>query len=103
MTKTTRIALVAVGLVAAGVAAYRLIPALKQLSANLRRLQLILEDIENSEDEESGEMYRVGSIDITDPEILRRVDEALKDHPEGWITRERPVRHSELKEDDESS
>jgi hypothetical protein len=39
-------------------------------------------------------------FEIKDPEVLRRIDEAMKDHPEGWIARERPQRHPEPSNDE---
>lgn len=87
MNKTTRILVITGAVVGAAGAVYLLVPAIQELADNLRRLRLVVEDVDDA-DEESGEMYRVGSIDITDDEIKRRIDEALKDHPEGWVTHE---------------
>ncbi len=94
MTKTTRILVIGGALAVAAVAAYQLIPVLKDLAVKLRALQLMT-DTEDPDDEP--EDYQVKKI--SDPEVLRRIDEAIEKYPEGWVTRERPVRHP-VPEDD---
>jgi len=91
MTKTTRVLIIGGALVVTAVATYRLIPELKKLAENLRQLQLLV-DAEESQDEP--EDYQ-----IKDPEILRRIDEAMSTYPDGWITRERPVRKTDPSDD----
>jgi hypothetical protein len=81
MTKTTRVLVIGGTVAVAAVAAYQLIPALKNLAENLRTLQLMV-DAEDLDDEP--EDYQVKS----DPEVLRRINEAVDKHPEGWVTHE---------------
>jgi|KBSSwiStaDraftv2_1062776.scaffolds.fasta_scaffold11571_9 phage-related baseplate assembly protein len=92
MNKTTRVLIIGGAVAVAAVAAYQLIPALKDLAKSLRTLRLMVDTEDPDEDEP--ESYRV-----SDPEVLRRIDEAIEKYPEGWVTRERPVRKS-VPEDD---
>jgi hypothetical protein len=92
MTKTTRVLIIGGAVVVTAVAVYRLIPELKKLAESLRQLQLLV-DAEEFQNEP--EDYQV-----TDPEVLRRIDEAAKKYPDGWITRERPQRHPEPSDDE---
>jgi len=91
MNKTTRILVISGALAVAAVAAYQLIPALKDLAKSLRTLQLMV-DTEDDLDDEPEEFV---VTKVSDPEVLRRIDEAIEKYPEGWISRERPKRHPE--------
>ncbi len=71
MTKTARVLIIGGAIAVAAVAAYQLIPALK-----------LMVDAEDLDDEP--EDYQVKS----DPEVLRRINEAVDKHPEGWVTHE---------------
>ena len=81
MNKTTRVLIIGGAVAVAAVAAYQLIPALKDLAKSLRTLRLMVDTEDPDEDEP--ESYRV-----SDPEVLRRINEAVDKHPEGWVTHE---------------
>jgi hypothetical protein len=91
MTKTVRVLIIGGAVAVTAVAVYRLIPELKKLAESLRQLQLLV-DAEEFQDEP--EDYQ-----IKDPEVLHRIDEAMKKYPDGWVTRERPQRHPEPSDD----
>jgi len=92
MNKTTRILVISGALAVAAVAAYQLIPTLKDLARSLRTLRLMVDTEDPDKDEPE-------SYQVTDPEVLRRIDEAIEKYPEGWVTRERPVRKPVPEED----
>jgi len=95
MTKTTRALIIGGSVVVTAVAVYRLIPELKKLVESLRQLQLLVDAEEFQSDPEDYQVKKIG-----DPEVLRRIDEAMKKYPDGWVTRERPQRHPEPSDDE---
>jgi len=90
MNKTTRILVISGALAVAAVAAYQLIPALKDLAKSLRTLRLMVDTEDDLDDEPEDFVV----TKVSDPEVVRRINEAVDKHPEGWVTRERPVRRS---------
>jgi hypothetical protein len=95
MNKTTRILIIGGAVAVTAVAAYRLIPVVRDLAAAVRTLRLVV-DTESPDEGEPEDFV----VKVSDPEVLRRIDEAIEKYPEGWITRERPVRKSQPSDDE---
>jgi hypothetical protein len=84
MNKTTRILVIGGAVAVAAVAAYQLIPTLKDLAKSLRTLRLMVDTEDNLDDEPEDFV----DTKVSDPEAAQRINEAIEKHPDGWVTHE---------------
>jgi hypothetical protein len=91
LNKTTRILIISGAVAVTAVAAYQLIPALKDLAKSLRTLRLMVDTEDDLDDEPEDFVV----TKISDPgaaqhinEAVQRINEAIEKHPDGWVTHE---------------